>query len=141
MTVKAILRDHIMQSEGIRLKPYMDTAIPPRLTIGYGRNLTDRGISAQEAGVLLDNDIEHVVRQCETAFAWFPALDPIRQACVAELVFNNGLEGFIGFHHTIAALACGDYDTAADQLQDSHWFRQVKSRGPRLVNMLRTGLA
>ena len=41
----AILKEH----EGRRLKPYTDTV--GKLTIGYGRNLTDVGISDEEARI------------------------------------------------------------------------------------------
>jgi GH24 family phage-related lysozyme (muramidase) len=46
--------DIIKQQEGCRLKPYTDTT--GHITIGYGRNLTDCGISQDEADLMLAND-------------------------------------------------------------------------------------
>jgi len=31
-----------------------------------------------------------------------------------------------------------DYQTAADEMVDSNWYKQVKSRGPRMVNVMRS---
>ncbi len=45
----------IKGNEGMRLKPYRCSA--GKLTIGYGRNLDDRGISAHEANDLFENDL------------------------------------------------------------------------------------
>lgn len=38
-----------------------------------------------------------------------------------------------------AALDENDYNKAADEMQDSLWFDQVKDRGPRMVNIMRNG--
>jgi lysozyme len=42
--------------EGLRLKPYLCPA--GKLTIGIGRNLEGKGITKQEAIMLLENDIQ-----------------------------------------------------------------------------------
>jgi lysozyme len=53
----------LQRHEGLRLRlrAYRDTV--GKLTIGYGRNLDDRGISEDEAGFMLDNDIDLVVAE------------------------------------------------------------------------------
>ncbi|MBP5593653.1 MAG: hypothetical protein J6X75_05780, partial [Clostridia bacterium] len=45
-------------AEGLRLKPYRCPA--GKLTIGYGRNIEDMGISETEAEMLFDNDWQKV---------------------------------------------------------------------------------
>ncbi len=62
------------------------------MTIGYGRNLTDVGISLAEADVLLDGDIFLALRDCE-AIIGYAALDDVRQAVIANMVFNMGAQG------------------------------------------------
>jgi lysozyme len=47
--------DVLKRDEGLRLKPYQDTV--GKWTIGYGRNLDDRGISKYEAEAMLRNDV------------------------------------------------------------------------------------
>ena len=37
-----------------------------------------------------------------------------------------------------AALDADDYSAAADEMVDSNWYRQVKSRGPRTEKLMRS---
>ena len=55
---RQLLRSQLERHEGLRLKPYRDTV--GKLTVGYGRNLEDVGISRDEADFMLDNDIDQV---------------------------------------------------------------------------------
>ena len=48
-------RKIIKAHEGLKLKPYRCSS--GKLTIGYGRNLDDRGITVLEANELFENDI------------------------------------------------------------------------------------
>ena len=130
------LADQLVRHEGIRLKPYIDTV--GKATIGVGRNLTDVGISSQEAMLLLEHDIEAVVADLLT-FAWFPRMDHVRQLAIGDLRFNLGPTRFRTFKKMLAALERDDYATAAGHLRQSRWYTQVKSRGPRIVQMLATG--
>jgi len=137
LTEIAALRDQLIAHEGLRLKPYHCTA--GKLTIGCGRNLDDVGISHAEAMVLLDNDIDEVLRDLFATYPWFKSLDAIRQRAVADLRFQLGKRGLAAFGKCLAALSRHDYGTAADELVLSKWYRQVGDRGPRIVHMVRTG--
>ena len=53
--------------------------------------------------------------------------------------FNLGLPKLKKFKKMKAALDANDYNKAADEMQDSLWFDQVKDRGPRMVNIMRNG--
>lgn len=130
------LRLQVMRHEGKRNFAYEDTV--GKLTIGYGRNLTDKGISDDEAQFLLDNDLGECVRDCES-FPWFAGLDPVRQRVIVDLRFNLGAGGLRRFRNTLMAVAAGDYSAAADGLAASKWAGQVKSRATRLIAMMRTG--
>lgn len=132
MNVRDLIRDH----EGTKLKPYTDTV--GKLSIGCGRNLTDVGISAAEADLLLDNDIHSATQALLAAYPWFFHLSEVRQAAMIDLKFNlgNRLTGFVDF---LAAMARGSWSGAGEELEDSAWFRQVARRGPRIVSMITSG--
>lgn len=131
------LRQQLTTHEGLRLRPYVDTV--GKLTIGVGRNLTDKGISYAEAMVLLDNDVDEVTSDLG-AYGWFSPLDSVRQLALADLRFNLGPGRFRTFRKMLAALEAGNYEAAAAQLIDSAWAAQVQpSRRDRLYRMLRTG--
>ena len=125
-----------MRHEGVRLKPYLDTV--GKWTIGVGRNLTDKGISHDEALFLLDSDIDECVADCQT-FTWFAGLDGVRQRVIADLRFNLGGRGLRGFKRTIQCVMDGDFDGAANGLLRSRWASQVGKRATVLAEMMRTG--
>ena len=79
---RQLLLKQLERHEGLRLKPYRDTV--GKLTVGYGRNLDDRGISEDEAGFMLDNDIDQVERELER-MPLYLSLDPIRQVVLANM--------------------------------------------------------
>ena len=130
------IEDQLILHEGLRLKPYRCTA--GKLTIGVGRNLEDKGISHDEAMLLLRNDIAEVTVQLEQ-FDWFRALGPVRRKVLVDMAFNLGMAGLLGFQKMIEALKQGDYEAAADEMVYSRWYRQVGERGRRLERMMRTG--
>ena len=136
MSLRDRLRDHAKWAEGVRNFPYEDTV--GKLTIGVGRNLDDRGLSDDEVNYLLANDIDLALAGANT-FPWFQSLDEVRQMVVADMIFNLGLTRFRGFIKTIAAIAAGDYEAAADEMEDSRWYRQTGRRAIKNVRLMRYG--
>jgi len=135
---RELLRSQLERHEGLRLKPYLDTATPPRLTIGYGRNLDDVGISREEAECMLANDIDKVVRELETVDEYV-ALDCIRQTVIANMTVNMGFRGVMQFKRMWAAIGRCDYEKAAKEMLKSKWRRQVGNRAIELAEIMRTG--
>lgn len=127
----------LVRHEGVRLRPYTDTV--GKLTIGVGRNLTDRGITQAEAFYLLSNDIDLCIHQLTASFPWFVELDPVRQRVWVDLCFNMGITKLYAFKQTLSAMASGQYEVAASRLEESKWYTQVGRRGPWIVYALRTG--
>jgi len=126
----------LTKHEGKSLKPYVDTV--GKVTIGVGRNLTDRGITEEECDLLLSTDIKIATLFCH-AYDWFDTLDDVRQAVFADMIFNLGPTRFAGFKKMIAAVEQRNWQSAADHALDSQWAVQVGSRAIRLAQMLRTG--
>ena len=133
---RQLLRSQLERHEGLRLKVYKDTVGVN--TIGYGRNLDDVGISREEADYMLDSDIENVERQLDTVDE-YAALDPIRQAVIANLCFNVGFRGLMNFSRMWQAVGRQDYGSAAREMLDSKWARQVGGRAVELAGIMRTG--
>lgn len=102
--------------EGVRLTLYVDTA--GKMTIGVGRDLSDDGISYDEAIMLLDNDVAAVLDDLET-FPWWGNLSDPRQRAVADLRFNVGANGFRLFKKLIHCLAVGDWLGASNEIRNS----------------------
>ncbi|WP_417315672.1 glycoside hydrolase family protein [Cycloclasticus pugetii] len=133
---RELLRSQLERHEDLRLKPYRDTV--GKLTIGYGRNLEDVGISREEASLMLDADIDEAVKYMETVDEYC-ALDPVRQALLVNMCFNLGFCGLMKFKRMWAAIGRGDYSRAGDEMLNSKWARQVGRRADELAEIMRTG--
>lgn len=127
----------LVKHEGLRTKPYRCTA--GKLTIGVGRNLDDRGISPDEALYMLANDIAAARKELSRAFLWFDKLDEVRQAVLIDMHVNLGLDRLSKFTNTLALIAVGKYESAAQEMLDSMWARQVGNRARDLAAMMNSG--
>ena len=132
------LAEDVKRAEGLRLKPYTDTV--GKVTIGYGRNLTDVGLSQQEVDLLFKNDLNTALRQCWGEPFWPHVADhDARARAMVELRFNLGVGKLRGFRKAIAALIVNDFATAANEFLDSAWARQVGDRANRIAAQIRDG--
>lgn len=128
--------DLIKKHEGLRLKPYKCSA--GKLTIGYGRNIEDNGISQSEADTMLNNDIQQCYAEC-SKFKFWNKINEARQAVIIDMCFNLGINRLKCFKKMLSALERGDYKTASKEMLDSNWARQVKSRATELSKIMQKG--
>lgn len=124
--------------EGFRNHPYKCTA--GKLTIGFGRNLDAVGISLEEAEYLLQNDIKAAECAAKTVFKDFNSLDAVRQDVLVNMAFNLGQSRLSKFKNFLSALGARDYTSAAHEMMDSLWARQVKGRAQELARIMETGV-
>lgn len=127
----------IKKHEGLRLKPYTCTA--GKLSIGYGRNLDDNGISQYEAEQMLFNDIQLCYAECIKLKCWDKLNEP-RQAALLDMCYNLGISRLKGFKKMLAALEVGAYSRAAEEMLDSKWAMQVKTRATELADIMKKGV-
>lgn len=135
----AELMADLKRDEGLRLKPYRDSV--GKLTIGYGRNLDDNGITEDEAGMLLDFDVTVVTTELDRVLPWWRAMPLPARRGLANMCFNLGLPRLRGFVKMLAALRSGDWYAAADEALDSRWARQVGARADRIARLYRQAAA
>jgi lysozyme len=126
--------------EGLELRPYFDTAEPPRLTIGVGRNLSDVGLRDEaEALYLLRRDIDAIERELDRLWPLWRHLDDVRRDVVFSMAFNLGVAGFMAFKKTRQYLVEGRYHSASLEMLRSKWADQVGHRAKELSTMMATG--
>lgn len=130
------IEDLIKQHEGLRLKPYLDTV--NKLTIGYGRNIDDLGISIEEAEFLLQNDLKRCREQL-APYPWYVNQPKNVQDALLNMCFNIGINRLLGFKRMITALIVKDYTKAAIEALDSKWATQVGQRAKDIALMIRQG--
>jgi lysozyme len=132
-----LLKDELVKDEGLKLKPYRCTA--GKLTIGVGRNLDDVGISASEAMLLLEHDINRVIAKLSYHLPWWSSLSENRQRVLANMAFNLGIDGLLKFKNTLSYIQNGKYREAAKAMLESKWAKQVGERAVRLSKMMEAG--
>lgn len=133
-----LLKQQLLRHEGLRLKPYRCTA--GKLTIGVGRNLEARGISQQEADMLLENDILDCERQLLDSIPMvYEGLNETRQNVLINMCFNLGLKGLLNFKNTLSHIEAGDWERAANGMLASRWAKQVGLRAIELAEQMRKG--
>lgn len=123
--------------EGFSSKPYKCPA--GKLTIGYGRNIEDNGITKDEAEYLLLNDIESARDELLKNYPWASKISYHRRFVLTEMVFNMGIVKFKQFKNMLAACEQGDWNKAAEQALDSAWHKQVGKRAETLAQVLKEG--
>ena len=131
------LTARLIRHEGLRLKPYRDTA--GRLTIGVGRNLDGAGLSRAEVMLLLTNDIAVARAALDRRWPWWRTLDPVRGDVMTELTFNLGAEGLAAFTTVLDRLRTSAFVAAAADLLTTKWASQVGARAQELAKMIQTG--
>lgn len=133
---KQKLKALLVQHEAYKQFPYADTT--GHLTVGIGRNLSDRGISTTEAFYLLDDDILYFTSKLNHYLNFFAKLSENRQIALIDMCFNIGIQGFLNFKEMILALESHDYERASYEMLNSKWAQQVGERATKLAEIMRT---
>ena len=131
------LLSSVIVHEGFSRYIYLDS-VGVR-TVGFGRNLDDRGISREEAEMLLLNDLETSTKEAKKFEFYENLTSNNRRDVIVEMIFNMGLTRFKKFKKTIKAIENKDFASAADEMLDSKWAKQVGQRALTLSNKFRAG--
>jgi hypothetical protein len=143
------LTAELIVDEGERLTAYTDTV--GLVTIGIGRELSRKGISHDESRYFFHNDVQACADVMDKDIPWWRKLAPNEQRVMINLCFM-GWGSFSQFHRFLSAMEAvadirgGSFEagnsvtpflnTAVAELQNSKWWQQVKTRGPRVVARL-----
>jgi lysozyme len=122
-----------------RFYPYVDTV--GKITIGYGHNLSDKGMDALEIEGKFRNDIADAIEAVRHNCSVYDQLSRPRQMVLVSMAFNLGQEGLGKFVHFLSALHLGHYDEAATELLDSKAAKQAPVRYQQLASMMRDNVS
>lgn len=137
MSYRDQLRPILSRDEGVCTKPYRDTV--GKLTVGVGRNLDDVGLSQDEIGLMLENDINRAEASARRLVPSFDMLTDARKCVVVSMAFNMGEAALSGFKNTLASINSGRWAAAAMGMRQSKWACQVGQRAERLAKMMEQG--
>ena len=132
--------DIIKEQEGCKLKPYTDTT--GHITIGYGRNLSDCGISQDEAEQMLLNDVETIKLLLSKSLNWYASKPEYVRNALVSMAFNVGVAGLLKFVRFLNALENNKIPEAIEALKfnsdgtKTKYYTQVPSRVESICKML-----
>jgi len=140
----AIVTEQLKRHEGFREKPYYDTV--GKLTIGYGWNLDDDGITKEEAEQHLIKEIAETVADLQAKLPdLYASLNEYRKAVLINMAYNMGIgnkkKGLLSFQNTLAMMRVGNYEGAAKGMLSSQWANQVGNRAKELAKIMKQGYA
>lgn len=134
--MKLKLKKSLVNHEGYKKAPYLDTI--GKITIGIGYNLSDRGIDDDWINSQYEKDIEYFYKKLCT-FTWFKDLNEDRQIALTDMCFM-GWNKFLEFNKLILALSNHDYEIASVEMLNSKWATEVKERAITLSKVMLTGI-
>ncbi len=136
------LKDRIKIHEGFRNFVYKDSL--GKRTVGYGHLCLDdenwQDDEEYDMEILDDcfeSDFNDALRGAEDLIGSITLL-PKAKEVIVEMVFQLGKGGVSKFKKMWEALAKEDYDEAANQMLDSRWHKQTKSRAESLATIIRS---
>ena len=145
------LLEYIQHWEGFMSKPYRCSA--GKLSIGCGRNIQDRPLSASEyriiypdltiseamkaiynigiteekAILLLKHDMDNIIFQMKPE-KWLTNLSRNRKIVIYDMCYNLGYYGLLEFKKLIKAIKECDYEKASNEIKSSRYYDQVGKR-------------
>lgn len=136
----AIAERMVKRHEGFRDTLYLDTE--GFLTGGYGHLFKEGGkLSQLICDILFEEDFKEARLTAEKLMNEYGIPHPTltRKVVLIDMAFNLGYHRLRKFRKMWQALKLKDYASAADEMLDSKWARQVKSRADELADLMREG--
>ena len=102
----------------------------------YGKPV---GYSIEKSRVIevFENDMQSVISDCNSLYDDFDELPEEAQHIIANMMFNMGLSRMRQFKGMKKGVDAREWDSAADEMVDSVWYKQVTNRAERLVKRMR----
>ena len=137
---RALIKRH----EGFRRGVYLDTR--GNHTAGWGHLLTSRDPHHESEqwrnmdylDALFEEDYHAALAAVSSLSTTYQALDLRAQYVLMDMAFNLGHYRLSRFKKMWKAIDNFDYATAADEMLDSKWRKQVKNRAVELAEMMRS---
>ena len=131
------LLSQLYRDEGEILDAYQDSL--GFWTIGIGRLIDRRkggGISHEESGLLLLNDIKKHTDEVISRLPWALSLPGPRLGALINMHFQMG-NGLFGFVNTLELMRTGQWAAAAKAMLASKWAKQTPERALRISEQVR----
>lgn len=133
------LEDDLVNDEGLVLHAYQDHL--GFWTIGVGTLIDKRkggGITRAEAMMLLQNRLGSFFARMDKDMPWWRDQPEPVQRALANMAYQMGVDGLLGFKNTLKLIQDGQYTAAADNAMLSKWAKQTPARAKRVTDLIRS---
>ena len=137
-----VLQDEIANDEGVVYELYRCSL--GHLTGGIGHLVTEwdeeyygmpvgTKVPHEQVDAWFAMDINRTLQDCKEIFPDFNDLPNEAQLVIANMCFQLGRPRLSNFKKFIAAVNDRDWVKAADEMEDSRWYKQTTARAERLI--------
>ena len=140
-----MIKEDLVKHEGYVTEIYLDSENLP--TFGIGHLVTENdmeftwpvGTPVTDERILqvFHDDCNGAVTDAECIFDDVLSHPDNVVRVLVNMAFNLGRTRLSKFKNMVAAVNDKDYERAADEMIDSKWYRQVKTRGVELSDLMR----
>ena len=141
------LQDEIANDEGVVYELYRCSL--GHLTGGIGHLITEwdeeyygmpvgTKVPHEQVDAWFAVDINRTLQDCKEIFPDFNDLPEEAQLVIANMCFQLGRPRLSNFRKFIAAVNDRDWIKAADEMEDSRWYKQTTARAERLIGRIIT---
>lgn len=134
------LAKELEDDEGFKSHAYLDSE--GFWTIGIGTLIDKKkggGITHDEAVYLLKNRMDEKIKQLIAALPWITEHPDKIQRALANMTYQLGITGLLGFKRTLMLIQQRKYVEAANNALLSKWAKQTPNRAKRVTDMIRLG--
>lgn len=111
----------------------------PALKIMHRKVKFGDKLSPDECLALFDYDIKKVMMGLKTSLPFFDSAPENIRAVLINMAFQMGVHGVLGFGDMIDAMAIGDYEKAAIEIEDSKYYKKDTPNRARRVMWMCVG--
>jgi len=94
-------------------------------------------VSEERVAELFAKDIAWTITDCQKLLPEFDDLPGEVRLIIANMMFNMGANRMAGFRKFLTAIEDADWQSAAFEMHDSRWRRQLPARSGRLISRMR----
>lgn len=148
MTFVDLARKSIKRHEGFSQKIYLCSQ--GKLTAGWGHMIEDDSepfvvlpgalIPMETCERWFEDDLYVAITDATKLVKHFHSLNEMRQAVLVDMAFNLGRSRLAGFKKMLSAIQRGDFETAAAEMIDSKWYKDVGKRASKLSKIMAYGI-
>ena len=138
---KAQLVKELKQDEGVKYEMYKDHLGYPTIGVGHlilegEDHLLTATLTEEQVSTMLLHDLVEVIKDCQILYKGYDDMPEEAQLVLANMMYNIGRTKLTKFVKTNTLFEEQKWLSAASEMLDSRWAKQVPNRAQRLADRI-----